>query len=340
MDTKLLLLIFFIFMCIRCITFPVKKMSKFEWIVYTIVLIIIVAFRPESMPDYINYIRSFYGHNERLEPIFQILYYTIQSITQDYKIFFYIIAILTISIKIFAIKKMSVFPALSILTWMSYMLFLQDMIAIRAALAAGLGLVSIYYKCNNQNNIMYISLIFAVLCHYSAVVLWIIPFISLKKWNREYYLILLGVSAFLALINFTISNFGLNTGIESLDITLDMYEDAESTNPFKPQQLMRVFICVITWINLNHCQTNKYFLTFVKTYTFGCIVFFLFSGIAGFAIRLSEILCVSEIFIIPSLSLIFGKNNLRIGKFIPIIYSTYIFAFEYMLPAMWNAETL
>lgn len=331
MSSIQVLIVLFIVICGRCAFLPVNKTIKGEFIIYWILLIIIVTFRPDTLPDYENYMYSFYYENERYEPLFRIIYLFFQSITSSHLFLFFTVALFTVSFKILAIQKMSVLPVLSIPVWISYILLFQDMIAIRAALAASIGLWIIYFKCNDKLGWTIICIVAAVLSHYSALILIVIPFLSVTKNRKWLYLSVLLITAIIAATGFSFTNLLSFTGVEEYDKLMNSYMYKDSTSPFKPQQLLRLGICVSAWIFIDRININKYVILLLKTYTIGCVVFFLFWGIAGVAIRLSELFIVTEILVIPLLALILGKGNIRITKFLPIGISCIVFGMELIM---------
>lgn len=321
----------FVVVCARCSFLPVNKTIKGEFIIYWIILILIVTFRPDTLPDYENYMYSFYYENERYEPLFKGLYLFFQSITSSYLYLFLTVALFTVSLKIVAIQKMGVLPVLSIPVWISYMLLFQDMIAIRAALAASIALWIIFFRCNDKLIWTMVSIIAAVFSHYSALILIVIPFLSVTKCRKWLYLsILLGAAAISA-TGFSFTNLLSFTGVEEYDKLMNAYMYKDATSPFKPLQLLRLGICISAWLYIERININRYVLLLLKTYTIGCIVFFLFWGIAGIAVRLSELFIITEILVIPFLSLIWGKKNIRIAKFLPIVISSVVFGMELMM---------
>lgn len=328
MQSIILLQCLFLIVCIRCIIVPLNKKIKGELYFYLIFLILIVTFRPETLPDYDNYQSSFYHENERYEPLFRGLYILIQSFCNNFLVLIFIVAVLTVTLKILAINRMSVFPALSVLVWMSYMLLFQDMIAIRAALAASISLWVIYFRCKKNAIGLVISILLAILSHYTAIILLVIPFLSVSKPRKKIYISMLLAAIILAGLGFSFTNLFQFTGIEVYDRLMNTYMVSDSTHPFKPLQLLRLGICVTLWVSIRRININNYIILLLKTYTLGCIIFFTFWGIAGVAIRLSELFIITEILVIPLLALSLGKKNINIMKYIPIVISISIFTME------------
>lgn len=340
--SRILLLILFVVTCL-VVLFGKSKISKWaRWIV-PIILFIIVAFRSDMMPDYASYEtaykRSVYITN-RFEPFYQLLYHGLHWLSLPTISFFIVMAILTISLKWSVILRMTPFPWLSLLVWLSEFTIIQDMIAVRAALASSLLLWIIYHKCNFHYKWVWGLCIAAIMCHYSAVAFMVVPFMSVKKDYMRYYLTALVVAVVLAYVGFSITDFFGVIQVEELTKLVSLYEDQENANAFNLVQVFRCIICVLLWIEFKRNKiNNRYFLMSLKLYTLGCIVFFLCWKLISVAFRFGELFWITEIIIYPYLLYcLYGhkfKCKLKYRKLIPVACAVVLFFIYYNNPFYW-----
>jgi len=301
-----------------------------------VILFLFVSFRPETMADYENYANGYNKLTERFEPFYQLIlnflhYYNFGSFS-----FFVVMALLTVSIKGDVVWRMSQLPLLSLLVWLSDILIIQDMIAIRAALASSLLLWIIYWKVNNKIKYVWLTLVLAVCCHYSALVLLIFPCLSSSKPYRKLYLVALVSSMLLPFSNF--SAFSLIPNFSNAYNTLiDMYAQQNSANPYNLVVLARCLICVLLWVNIGNVSVqDKYYLLCTKAYTIGCILFYLFWQQISIAFRFGELFWVTEIISLPYLLYFFTFRHKSIGKLIPIVISIVLFCINITSTMYWD----
>lgn len=336
---------FIIILCYVCIAIvglcvSTKRLSTATSIFISTILMVIIVFRPENMADYYNYKVMFTDGEERVEPFFQLLIAQANVFHLDYLITFSIIALVSVSLKMIAINKMTSLPMLSILIWISQILIIQDMIAIRSACAAALLLWIIFFKVNDQHKLMWICIMTAICCHYTALVFIIIPFISKSKPRRLLYIIILFISMFLALTNFTISSLLPGSTFGIYNDLLTTYLGSESANPFNLLQLYRCGICFLLWYIIPKInESNKYLLVCTKAYTIGCVLFFLCSQMISVAFRLEELFIVTEIILIPYLSFLFIRKVSYEGRLIPIILGSISLWFN-ITNSFWDAPNI
>ncbi len=333
---RILLAILFILVCFFA-SFGVRKLPSPIGTVILIFMILIVALRPSTMVDYIGYVNDYKYKSEHSEPIYQLLYYVLHKINFKVIAFFFVMAVLTVTIKWYAIKRMTNLVVLSLLLWLSNIIVIQDMIAIRAALASSLLLWIIYFKVSEQKVIVWLFFALAVCAHYSALVFVFIPFMSAIKDYRKGYLAALILAMFFPLLNMSILD--LMPSISSAyDYLVEVYKDQKEANPYNILVLARVLIAFILWGSLYKIESkNKYYTLSIKVYTIGCILFFLFWKQVSVAFRLGELLWVTEIIIYPYLMYLFGNRNKSICKFIPIIISIIFFLINMTNNKYWYA---
>lgn len=334
------LLLFGSFVILVLLTLFVNKVKFTKGLKWGILIfmILLVIFRPDTMPDYQEYITAYQIKTERFEPFYQLLYNVLHFLAQPYIVFFIIMACLTVGLKWYAIIKISNFPFLSLLVWISQILIIQDMIAVRAALAASILLWILWFKYKQKSLWMWLSIFSAIVCHYSALLFLIIPFLSVEKSRKVLYLCLLGASAYLAVLGFSITDFFNFIAIEAVENLNDVYQGQHEANAFNMSQVLRCVICVVLWLKIDYLRSIKNILPiYLKIYTLGCIIFFLSWKLVSVAFRLGELCWVSEIILYPYLMYICGRKYHKVFKLLPIGLATFLFLFNFTSPSYWNS---
>lgn len=333
------ILIVILYVCFAVLGFSssIKNLNNKISITIAFILVLIIVFRPENMADYYNYKVMFTEGSERVELFFQFLIKQTKQLNLDYLITFAVIASFSVLLKMRAINKMTTMPIFSIMIWLSEILIIQDMIAIRSACAASLLLWIIYFKMNRQNKWMWISIACAICCHYTSIIYLILPFISSNKTRKILYITSLIASMLLAYIGFSIISILPGTYSSMYNDLLTAYSKQEAANPFNLLQLFRCGICLLLWYTIPKIgELNKYLVICIKSYTIGCILFFLSSQMISVAFRLEELFIVTEIILIPYLSFLYYSRISKISKLIPIIIGSILLWFNITSNAFWN----
>ena len=335
---RFILIIIFIFILILKLSTnnKIRITSSIKWSIF-FVLLLIVIIRPETMADYQNYIDAYNIQTARFEPFYHLIYGILHFLSQPYLIFFIIMACLTVGLKWYAIIRISDFPFFSLLIWIAQVLILQDMIAIRAALAASILLWIVWFKNNQKIGLMWISIFGAICCHYSAVLFLIIPFLSSTKPRKLIYLGCLGTSAYLAFIGFSLTDFFGLVAIEAVEQLNDIYKNQKDANAFNMLQVLRCILCILLWFKIDYLKNlNKNILCYLKLYTLGCIIFFLCWKLISVAFRFGELFWVTEIILYPYLMYLFGGRYKKIFKLIPILTAIVLFVYNFSNSSLWN----
>lgn len=214
--------------------------------------------------------------------------------------------------KSIVLLKMSSYPMMSLLVWMSNLFIMQEMIAYRASIASGFILFSIYLRTTDRRLLSYLSLALAFGFHYTSLIALPLLFISsTKKYSKFYICLLLFSYLNCATIKFDLFPFISLLRIEGINTLREMYEDNISANPFNLVQVSKVAICLFLWYNSSKLK-NENSVLFLKMYTLGCCMFPLFFNYVTVAIRLADLLMTSTFFLYPEFQNCI-KN--RFGKF-------------------------
>lgn len=315
-------LIFFSILIVLFVSGFLTVQKNYLLFLIAIVLITIAGFKTigvdNDSPTYVelfngvgspvNYFNE-YRYNFFLEPA----YYLIPSITTNYLSWdvtwvFVIFAILGVSLKFVAISRLTDLTFLSVLVYYCHFFLLHELTQIRAGVASGILLLCII-EIQRRNFLKFIMLIgIGILFHYSIIVFLPFYFLSAKEINKKVYLSLLFVPYILIALNVNVINilqtFRLGVFSEKISnyndlLSLGMYDRIKT---YSVVFLIQLLMCTIFIIKSDLLiQNNKYALLLLKIYCISAASLVTLSNIPVLAIRVSELLNIVQIILIPFL---------------------------------------
>jgi len=288
-------------------------------------LIILAGFRPlEFFMDTSEYIRIMHDPEQilELEPTFWL----INIINKFFfggedQILFLLYAIIGVGVKVYVINKNSLTPTLSLFTYVSMFYILQEMTQIRAGVAIGLTFWALQDIVYEKRKLFLIKILMAISFHYSAVVMLLMYFLSIKKINTLFYIVLpaLGVILGLTSIPYELIVFMSKFLPDVLSIKLQFYLSgmlnglAKEVNPFN---IGNFFLLVIYFTNLyflvKYKDFSTYYMLCVKLLGFGFFILFSFYFIEVFAYRIANFLFFTLIFLLPNIAKYFKQKTLLV----------------------------
>lgn len=335
--SRILLFIFFLIFFILCIT-KNRKLSHLQSFLIITTLTIIITFRDESMADYAEYVRIYNYQVESVEPIHFLLIRLFNSLDFKVIVYFFVIGLFTIIIQWNAIKKMIPdYWALALITWIGTSFVLNDMVTIRAGIAAAISLWIMYYKVQNRLWISLMLVLVATCCHMSAALLIIILFMSsVCTYKRLYICCLVGAPLF-PILGISFTDFLGLIGIPIFDDKILIYLEGERANVFSLFQIIKSIIAILLWLNVDRLKDkNKYFLLALKVYTVGCIWYFATYKLMAIAWRISCIFWTADILVYPFLSFIIFRRLSPTSKLIPATICLLLFYVNMTMQQYWQ----
>jgi hypothetical protein len=288
----------------------------------SIVLIFVAGLRmPGIDRDSVNYIDFFNSFGSPAEYFtdlnknifYEPLYYLIPSTiryTFDLSTYwtFLVIAIIAITLKIYAIKKLTDLALLSVLVYFGHFFILHEMTQIRAGVASAIVLLCIV-QIEHKRFLYFIGLILlGTLFHFSIVIFIPFFFLSAEELNKKLYLALLYFPYIMYALKVNILTIldQLHLGVISNKLQLynDLFEkgDDSEINVFNVLFIIQLIICTVFIIKSEVLyQENRYALLLIKIYAISASFFVLFSAIPIIAFRLSELLQIVQIILLPFL---------------------------------------
>ena len=317
----------FLILSILILGFKSNKVPLGTYIFVNIILILIATFRSPDMPDYENYYNYFtFGGAERFEIGFKTYVESVKHISINPIFIFSAIAALSVSIKLFAIRKLSPLFWGALLVYLSNIFILHDMIQIRAAVASGILLWSTKYLEERNLKYFLLSVALASLFHISSIVFLPLWFVNTTNPQKTIFLLMIPISYVLALNGITFGNIASLINIEQIQNLWNMHQNAMEhdigvrINLFNAMHIIRLIMCTYIIANLNKIvKYDKKAIILAKIYTISLVAYNLLSDIPVIAFRISELLQVVEILLIPSILLI--PYNKLINKLALICYA-------------------
>lgn len=305
-------LLIFSIICAFCFIKIKQKELILSFLV--VLLIIISGFRGNIDKDhqlYLDMYRACLDGTYPGEISFYLISWLVYYVFDNTTFIFLIYAILGVTLKAYAIRKLSEFWFCSILIYFSLYFLLHEMTQIRIGVAAGFILLSIpyIYKKNFKLFLLFVSAAF--IFHYSSAV--IIPFYFMNR-NRisVFYYLLIPFAFLLYLFHINIVSVIQIINIEHITakyITYKALAEVDRINLFNAILIMRyVFIIILLWKWKVLADKNKYAVLLIKFYIMSCFMLIILSDIPAIAFRISEIFAVVEFIVIPFFIYFFKKE--------------------------------
>ena len=327
--------------CVLLLPFLSKELSnsavksKFfnsAYFVLGVILCFIIANRSPLTSDYVNYQLFYDSGVERFETGFVFLGENCKKIGLTLIDFFFVCAFIAITIKFYAIIKMTRLVFASLFIYISNAFILQENIQVRCAIASAFVLLSIYYSVEKQLVKFLLTVSLAVLFHNTAIIVFPLWFVSNSAKHLKYYVFLIPLAYILFGLGFTFGRFIQYIPIPPIQnfwsyyiVLLDRGIGHVEINVFNALQLTKCVFCFILYFYTTKiASSNKYFVVCLKIYIISLFLYVVFSDFPVAADRLSEFLSIVEIILLPCLLWI--SKNKQIGwSLIAFWSSTHLF---------------
>lgn len=312
---------FILLLIIACIIIKLDTPQLENTMLYIIgiILICFAGFRGVGVDrDIINYLNMF-DYSESLsdfqtqEVMAKLIPISLKFVgIYSFGLVLFIFALLSVGLKIYAIKKYSYAPLASVLYFFSWLFLLQDFTQIRAAVAVGILLFAVQdiYQRNLFRFIFKVGL--ACLFHYSSLLIVPLYFVNREKINKKYYLIMLGIFIVLGLQK-SINIFTIIPGLSAVSNKLNTYmlfQGMTAINVLNINSLINVFLVFILVLNYEKIkQYSKYSVIFIKQSYFSCLSYLVLSAVPVLAFRVSELYAIANIITISYLCVVFKKTS-------------------------------
>ncbi|HEU4789733.1 MAG TPA: EpsG family protein, partial [Flavobacterium sp.] len=266
-------------------------------------------------------LQAYYNSDEstRLEPTFTIIT-TFVKYTFNNPIFVFIIyAFLGVGLKFVAIKQLTKLYLLSALLYFCNFFLLHEMTQIRVGIASGILLLCIKPLYNRNFKGFFFLVLIATSFHYSSVVMLTLWFLNPLSFKRNLYLSIIPLVYFLALSGLTLGSLIERIPITQVQSLYSMYQlqikngEGDVINLFNSLQILRCGILLfLIYFAERLVLINNYAILLIKIYTLALSCFVVFSDIPVVSFRISELLSIVEIILIPLLLCVFKEKHIAI----------------------------
>lgn len=310
-----------------------SKIKLFVYIIFTALITLIAGLRTVGVDnDSIAYQQIFISSNnlsffqiligdywENTERGFYLLNKLIFSLGGDIRVLLLVVSIFTACLNYSIIYKISPYPFLSLLFYLSFFYLYRDFTQIRYGLCCAIVFYSIYFYIKKKYFLFFFFLFFSFLFHNSSYILiLILPFFYFFKNKLVYfYLPIIGLVGIF--YNFLPLLLSLGGEIQYLQIYLDESGNAGLMIPFIGAVIMVIYIFnekKLLAINYDYNWVEYFFKFFAISVTLN----FLFFQISIFQ-RFSYLFFQFGILLLPMMI-----KNLRISRY-KIYYNLLYFAF-------------
>ena len=231
-------------------------------------------------------------------------------------------AILGVTTKLIGIKRISPFFYLSCLVYFSHYYLLHELTQIRAGVATGFFLISLYYLYERNAKCFIFFILCAGFFHYSAFIALPLWFIRKDAKNIYIYTLLIPIGY---ILHFTGGDVFSSIPIPYIQDKAEVYQqlqdlsigDADKINVFNYMFLSKIGILLILLLNAKKIYLhNKYIYLLLKIYAISLAAFPGLSAVPASAFRVQEFLGIVEIILVPMIVYLF---RMRIIGYLVVI---------------------
>jgi hypothetical protein len=239
---------------------------------------------------------------------FKLIVLLVNKLFHNSLYLFLIYAILGVTLKAIAIKRLTKFWFFSLLIYFSFYFFLHEMTQLRAGVASAIILLSIPAIYNRKIWQFLLIAFLAFFFHFSALALFPLYFLSRNKIQIWFYL-LIPIGYLLYFTNANLVSLVHIINIDIVNLKFALYKQNFGTqriNIFNLLMIARYIFCALLlwkWKLLQ--EKNNYSVLLIKIYIISCFIFIALADIPIIAFRVSELLAIVEIVLIPLLIQLF-----------------------------------
>ena len=267
----------------------------FSYIPIILILLYIAGLRDITIgTDTLHYGEIFDDPND-IEIGYRLFAEFIKYMGGNFHLFLFLFFFISFLIKLYAFRKVSLYPLLSICIYSSFWFLVYEMNGIRQGIALGFIALSYYFLIIKKNWYFYLSLLGAILFHYSAIIFLPIIFIVKKKCTNLIFWTVLGIAiafAYLGVTTFILEGLSTIIGVDlRLVERIISYQNNESYNAnilYSFSTFVRFLILFTTFFFINKTHLPERIKNiFLWCALLNICIYLLFSEVEIIATRLS-----------------------------------------------------
>ncbi|MBD5312401.1 MAG: EpsG family protein [Bacteroides sp.] len=310
------------------------KYSKIITVILATILIIFAGLKTDGSTDYVEYKFLFdrytdYSNNEFIEPGYQFLMLLTHWYSNNFIIFTFIIAIISISLKSIIFYRLTPYVSVAFLMYLCGCFFERDNDGIRQGLSISFCFVGLYYLIDNNIKKYIIFTLLACSIHYSSFIFFGALLLRKIKWSTKTIIFIVSIAYIISLVG------GSLTAILIRNIPIIMVAEKVSiysSNSYSESIgisigiLFRTLILILFMLNYNRININNtLFLILRNGLALSIILSLLFGDFAIISHRLPYVFREFQIFIVSYLISAFNRIDYKIcGLLIVFIYTCII----------------
>lgn len=324
-----------------------RQMKLVLLLYFLLGLSILVGLRGQTGADSSNYMNFFVKSTTDLldydssikrysEEGFYLLSAVIKTFTDNYLLYFIIIASITFFFYYKSIGYFSIFPLLSVAYYLARFMPFREMNQIRGALAIAIIIYSLKFLVSGKKCRYVIGCIVASLFHYSSVI--VLPFVFLAhcRFTVKKTLTLI-VLSFIA--GYFIQTYLKSILLSSGDVVMLTYVGEVDLGYNNPILYFQIGVCILySYFGAILEPMQKGYNVLKNAYLYSVLILCLTAGLGTIGGRLSTIFATCEIFIIPSLILVFKQKHIGVVSVLSAISLIFLMNYNRMAAesAIWS----
>lgn len=299
-------------------------------------LTVLVGFRENAGPDSLRYVDFFYNNTSTIPTLdfnirqysekgFYLLSVFIKTIYPHHLLYFCIIAFITFWFYYKSIKKISIYPLITICIYYVRFLPFREMNQIRGGLAISIIIYALVYLIDGNKRRYIYAVLIASLIHISSIIA--LPYVLLcnTRINTKKIIYLISLAF---IFGFGLSTFLQNILLNTGNIIFQTYIGETGSGFTNPILYFQIGICIL----YSHYEkrlkpVQKGYNIIKNAYLYSVLILCLTAGLGSIGGRLSTIFATCEIFIIPSFILVFKQKY--IGYACIMCLTTLVFLLNY-----------
>ena len=308
----MLIVLLVILIVISCLIFTEDYLGKYKLPIFVILgflLALYAGVRPVGFDrdsETYEYVFLHPNSSEYVEPTYLLLSSFLYIIWQDVHIVFLVFALISITIKFWAIKDLTPLLFASICTYMMNFFALHDLTQIRAGVAASLFLFSIRPMSEGRKLYSFFLILVGFTFHVSALLYFPVLFFGNKSFNRPWKWCLYSLVPLCFILYFLDINILLSIYIPYISDKLELYQIANEFGDLEKARLLSPFplIKMLFFLYLTYfAETIKYFVPaiflIIKILGLSIFTYFAFASFPILSMRISELFGIVEIVAFP-----------------------------------------
>ncbi len=349
----LILFLVLVFCC--CLEF-LKVDKLYQYIGYlgaSILLWLVAGLRYETGGDWTAYTVAFNSFeplglvlrnqapnytDSYMEPGFKLINALVKSLNGNVQLVFFIVASINACLLFFTLRKYLHYPTIGLILYFGSLYFNMDMVAIRQCTAVLFFFKSLEYVYERKLWKFFLTIILAAMFHRSALLLLPLYFIlPLKPAKSSYLLIFLFcLLVYMANIEWIkpillrIAGFigGGNGAIIENYVTSPIYGVGRVLSV---GLLINIMLFILFYLNFNQLKRLKFFYVFFNLFIINIFVYFVCFELLELANRLRYYFLLSNLFLLPSIIILYGDVYRRSIAFAFCIVFSFFYARNILL---------